>query len=316
MAILIPAAVILSAASTGITGGITGCAAYRDVKQTFISPAPPPVTVAQPVREGVRLSALWVGHSTVLLQMDDRVILTDPLLTGHVSFFETRVVEPGIDIANIPHCDIILLSHTHADHLDIGSLRMLESRFPRANLIFPNGAEEYIPRLSFPMTRLRTPAGDEVTGESRTIDSVRITTIPARHWGGRYGLDGLLWKDDGYTGYIIEYHGMTVLFAGDTGYDPSAFTALGERYSIDLALLPIGPAGDSLGGPNHVSPLGALRILSDTKAKNMIPIHYGTLYEATDTVQPRRVLEELLMKDPEARKKVSIPEIGGQLVVE
>jgi N-acyl-phosphatidylethanolamine-hydrolysing phospholipase D len=212
--------------------------AVRNVPVFFTPPKKVYYKIKHPIKKSVRLS-------TVLLQMDDKVIITDPLLTETTGELARRVVEPGIDIANIPKCNIILLSHPHFDHLNLASLQMLEKKSHGAYLVFPEGLENYLPALNYYYVRMKNDNGYtaeyDYIGEEKTIDSVKITTVYAHHWGGRYGLDGYVWGDRSYTGYIIEYHGMTVYFAGDTGYDPVNFKCIGLLYKIDLALIPIGP---------------------------------------------------------------------------
>ncbi len=181
--------------------------------------------IYKPVRDDVRLSALWVGHVTVLLQIDDKVIITDPFLTNNIAELQKRVVEAGIEIDSLDNIDIILLSHSHFDHTNLGSLGLLEERFPDAKLVFPKGLEEFLPDYSFDFIPMKK--ADEknkvYTGESKIIGGVKITSVAAFHWGGRYGLDGLIWGYDTYTGYIIEYNGITVYFSGDTAYDSEFF---------------------------------------------------------------------------------------------
>jgi L-ascorbate metabolism protein UlaG (beta-lactamase superfamily) len=301
----------------------TGCRVFgglsSTVAQNFVAPRPAGSALHDPVRSGVRLSALWVGHSTVLLQMDDRVIMTDPFLTDHAAELKIRLVAPGIDLADLSRCDIILVSHSHADHCNLGSLAMLERRFPDAALVFPDGVEEFLPRFSYSYHRMRR--GDEQTerwiGDSTVIDGVQITTVVSAHWGGRYGIDGTLWGYAGYTGYIVQYHGLTVYFPGDTGYNRALSEELGRRYRIDLVLLPIGPTSDpdSLGQPYHVYAKGALAILRDTRAKVMIPIHYGTTHEPFDRYNPEEVLRNLLSDEPELAARVRILAVGEQVIL-
>ena len=289
------------------------------VTQNFNDPRPAPDSVANPIRDDVRLSALWVGHSTVLLQIDDRVILTDPFLTDHAAELKIRLVKPGLDLERLPRCNIILLSHSHADHTNLGSLALLENRFPDARLVFPEGVEEFLPPFQFTFVRMKRgePETDRWIGESRVVDDVKITTVASRHWGGRYGLDGTLWGYGGYTGYIIEYHGQTVYFAGDTGYDRDLFEFIGRTFRIDLALVPIGPTYDpeSLGQPMHIFARGALKVLEDTRAALMIPIHFGTTNEPFDTIDPRAVLTDLLQQNPEVASRVRILNIGEQAIL-
>jgi len=276
--------------------------------------------ISNPVRSDVRLSALWIGHVTVLIQMDDKVIITDPFLTDNIAEIQKRVVEPGIEFDSLKKLDVILLSHPHFDHTQLGSLSLLEDKFPNANLVFPEGLEEFLPDFSFELNRMKK--ADEknkiYTGESRNIGGVKITTVAAFHWGGRYGFDGLIWGYDSYTGYIIEYNGMTVFFAGDTSYDDEFYKWLGKRYSIDLAIIPIGPCSDcnKTDKPyRHLYPPGAIKILKEANFKVMMPVHYGTIIEKSYPDYPKDVIIELLKKEDEMKKKVKILNIGEQVIL-
>jgi L-ascorbate metabolism protein UlaG (beta-lactamase superfamily) len=310
--------VALIAALVAIPWGFAGCAwvggIVAQIGGGFADPAGVENIGNFSRTAGARLSVQWVGHSTVLLRMDDRVILTDPLLTGNVLVVKGRLVAPGIELDSLDRLDVILISHTHADHLSPGSLALIERRFPDAALVFAAGAEEFLPRYRFPLHRMAQAdrgAGMWI-GEADTIGGVKITTVASVHWGGRYGIDGSVWGFPGYTGYIVEYHGMTVYFPGDTGYDPELFRSIGDRFAIDLAFIPIAPCYDpeSVGTRYHVGPAGAVKILEDTKACAMVPIHYGTLHEP---LVPYDALEVFLglagkIKDPDVR--VEILEIG------
>jgi L-ascorbate metabolism protein UlaG (beta-lactamase superfamily) len=137
-------------------------------------------------------------------------------------------------------------------------------------------------------------------GETKTVNGIKVTSVLARHWGGRYGFDGYLWGDNAFTGYIIEYNGMTVYFAGDTGYDSENFKKIGEDFNIDLALIPIGPCADcnQCGTPNHVFPVDAVYIFNDLNPKWMLPIHYGTMqFAQADPMQPLAALNGIIEKE-------------------
>jgi L-ascorbate metabolism protein UlaG (beta-lactamase superfamily) len=293
--------------------------AVRNVPVFFSSPEKVRNKITDPVKQNVRLSVLWIGHSTVLIQMDDKVIITDPLLTETAGELARRVVEPGIDIINIPQCDIILISHSHFDHLSLGSLQILDDICKSASLVFPDGMENYIPDYKMKMVRMKNDRGyrNNYTGETRTVNGLKITTVFAQHWGGRYGLDGYLWGENAYTGYVIEYNGLCVYFAGDTGYHHKRFKQIGEKFKIDLALIPIGPCSDcnQCGTYNHVFPHCAYEIFKDTKAKYMIPIHYGTLVFAQ--ADPYEPLAEFLkiVKENNHEDRIFPLEIGEQKII-
>lgn len=303
----------------------TGCnmllVAVNNVPTFFEAPAKVKNKITDPINDSTRLSALWIGHATVLLQMDDKVIITDPFLTETIGEFGRRVVEPGIDVRNIPACDVILISHSHFDHLSFGSLTMLEekqSKGKKTALVFPQDLENYLPEYDFGFHRMKNDNGyeKEITGQTKIINGVKITSVFAQHWGGRYGFDGYLWGDNAFTGYIIEYNGLTVYFAGDTGYHPEKFKQLGSMYNIDLALIPIGPCADcnQCGTPNHVFPVDAVYIAKDVNAKKIVPIHYGTMHFAqADPMQPLSALTEI-MKTDNISEKMSVLKIGEQKV--
>jgi len=302
----------------------SSCQTFRDVGENiannFSSPRKVKNKIKDPVKDSVKLSALWIGHATVLLQIYDKVIITDPFLTDNIGVLQKRIVEPGLDLKNLKKCDMILISHSHFDHLNLGSLGMLEDKFPRCDLVFPAGLEEFLPNLDFKLHDLKCADKDKkiYTGETKEINGVKITSVAAYHWAGRYGLDGLIWGYNAYTGFIIQYKDVTVYFSGDTSYDEKFFKYLGENYTIDLELIPIGPCKDceKLDKKNrHVYPKGSLRILDDTKAKMMIPIHYGTVIELADPNEPKRVLEELIRNREEYKQKVKILKIGEQLII-
>lgn len=301
---------------------IDGCnlfyIAVRNVPVFLSSPEKVQNKITNPVRNDARLSALWIGHSTVLLQMDDKIILTDPVMTETVGELARRVVEPGIDIENIPKCDLILISHSHFDHLSLGTLELLEEKSKSSPLVFPMGLENYLPSMDFNFVRMKNDNGYEknIIGEEKIINGIKITSLYAQHWGGRYGLDGYVWGDKAYTGYIMEYNGLTVYFSGDTGYDSTKFRQLGQQFRIDLAILPVGPCAEcnQHGYRNHVFPPDAVMIYKDVKARWMLPVHYGTFYFAQGN--PMLPLETLsnIIKSENLENKIIPLKIGEQKV--
>lgn len=301
---------------------LPGCGTVSDIikniENNFRTPAKVQ-KIKNPVKENIGLSALWVGHVTVILQIYDKVIITDPFLNNNIAEIQKRTVEAGIDINDLDRCDIILLSHTHFDHLQLGSLNILDNKFTTAKLIFPKGLEEFLPDYSFDLIPMIKPEEQKkiYTGETKNIDGVKITTVAAFHWGGRYGLDGLIWGENAYTGYILEYKGVTVYFAGDTSFDKEFFKWLGNNYNIDLSIIPIGPCSEctEIDKPGrHLYPRGALKVLEDTRSQFMIPVHYGTIIEKSSPDKPIEVLNSLLKENDIYKNKVKILKIGEQII--
>lgn len=266
----------------------------------FGTPKQIPNKITDPIKDDVKFSALWVGHSTVLLQMDDKVVIVDPLFEDVIGGLMLRKVEAGIDIENIPKLDAVLVSHAHMDHMSITSIRELDNLFPDAGLVFPFGSEYYLPAYDMEMIRLRTGNSKKrgYVGETRDVNGIKVTAVFAQHQGGRYGLDSYSWHVPGCTGYIFEYKDMTVFYAGDTGYDTAAYKEIGKKFNIDLALIPIGPCRDceTEGFGNHVGSFGALMMFDDLNAKHMIPVHYGAIQYGSDPDIPLIALKELMGK--------------------
>ena len=188
--------------------------------------------IAHPIFQNVGLSVLWVGHATCLIQIGDKVFLTDPIFTETAGMISKRRIEPGILPSSIDKLDYVLISHIHFDHLNYSSLSMLPKS---AVMLLPNGGAEYTPELGFSEYHEMKP------WTSVEADGVRITAVPVKHFNGRYGFDGAWVHGNTFTGYVIEYEGKTVFFAGDTGYDPDKFIEIGKKFKIDVACIPIAP---------------------------------------------------------------------------
>jgi L-ascorbate metabolism protein UlaG (beta-lactamase superfamily) len=280
-----------------------GCAGFM-----FSTPKPVANRTTHPQRPDARLAVLWIGHATTLLQLDDKFVLTDPLLTSSAGQFSVRLQEPGLDPANLPPLDAVVVSHMHFDHLSLGSLDLVESRTRR--LFVPRGGMVYIPNYAFDVRELAPWDSFEEGG-------LRVTAVPVKHVGFRYGVDAA-WMTDSFTGYVFEYHGLTVYFAGDTAYDGDKFRAAAARFpSIDLALIPISPIHPrEYMEATHVDPVEALRAFADLGARTMVPIHYDTLVNGFDAPgEPRAVLEREMQARGLGPDRVKILPIGGQAVI-
>lgn len=283
---------LLALATMTLSGCFVVRASGRAVSSLFSSPRAV-VKTHQPVTKDARLAAVWVGHSTVLIQIDDKVVLTDPVFTSSVGQFSKRLVEPGLDPKDLPPVDAVLISHMHIDHLSLGSLDLIESKVKTA--LLPTTGTAYLTGgFSFPAYELRT-------WQSWEKDGLRVTAVPVDHIGGRYGIDET-WLPDSYTGYVIEYHGLKVYFGGDSAYDQRNFVETAGRFpKIDLALIPIAPIGPRSVMRNiHMDPSEAVQAFVDLDAKRMIPIHYGTFVTSTD--EPGEPLRDLAA----AQKKVDL----------
>jgi L-ascorbate metabolism protein UlaG (beta-lactamase superfamily) len=308
----IPSFVIAFLATLALS--LSGCSSYvqRIVMQSLgrigeSVPAPPHM-ITTPILPNPALAVSWVGHATVLIQIHDKIIMTDPFLTNTMGYIAKRFVRPGLDPKLLSRVDATLVSHIHFDHFDYGSLDMLPKN---GILVVPEGAAEYTPDFGFREVY-------ELKRWQTVVDNgIRITAVPAQHFTGRYGFDGAWLGTLGYTGYVIEHDSIAVFFAGDTGYNPELFKEIGRRFKIDLAIVPIAPGSSTgVGGRIHVGPAGALMIYKDVGAKFMMPMHYGTLFYGSDSNpnEPMERLREIAAREGLLEKIVGLG-IGEQCVL-
>jgi L-ascorbate metabolism protein UlaG (beta-lactamase superfamily) len=297
---LILASSTLSCAAGTIVGG--------NVSAFFQTPAPAPHKTERPFRADARLAVLWIGHASVLLQLDDKLVLTDPVFTSTVGQVSRRLVEPGIEPAALPHIDAAIISHLHPDHLSIGSLQKIEQRL--GCLVVPEQGTAHVPDFAFETVELSW-------WRSFERDGLRITAVPVKHTGFRWGVDGAWMSGKGFAGYVIEYHGLTVYFGGDTAYAKDRFEATRARFpKIDLAVLPIAPARPrSIMEGMHVDPAEALDAFRDLGARWMVPMHHSTFVNSIDP--PDFEVRELarLTAERGLGERVQILAIGEQRVL-
>jgi N-acyl-phosphatidylethanolamine-hydrolysing phospholipase D len=144
-----------------------------------------------------------------------------------------------------------------------------------------------------------------------------VTAVPVDHVGWRYGADAA-WMTDSFTGYVIEYHGLTVYFGGDSAYAPALFRATAARFPrIDLALLPIAPIEPRrFIGHRHMDPAQALAALRDLGAARLVPIHFDTFIHSADAVgDAPAALRRAIVAQSVDPATVSILAVGEQRVI-
>jgi L-ascorbate metabolism protein UlaG (beta-lactamase superfamily) len=210
--------------------------------------------VTAPTEE--RAALTWLGHASVLIELNGTRLLTDPALRARIGPLVR--VAPPVATARIAGIDAVLLSHLHADHTDLPSLR----RIPGAGVVLaPYPAGSWLGSKGVVDVRELRPGG------VASIGSVEVAAVPATHDRRRRPLGPA--ADP--IGYVVS-GSRSVYFAGDTDLDP----AMAElRGSIDIALVPVSGWGRSV-GPGHLDPRRAATAVALIAPVVAIPIHWGT----------------------------------------
>lgn len=233
----------------------------------------------------------WIGHATVLAQLGGITMLTDPIFSERASPLRfagpKRHVPPGVGLMDLPHIDLVVISHNHYDHLDAASVDALNAQAGGAPLfVVPLGLREWLARRGIRhAVELDWWQTHSLTTPSGVID---VMLSPAQHWSARGLTDRMTTLWGGFAVFAPDCH---LFFAGDTGYSRD-FTRLREHVAerqrpekgggFDIALLPIGAYEPRWFMSNqHVNPAEAVKIHRDIGAKRSLGVHWGT-FELTD----------------------------------
>lgn len=239
------------------------------------------------------LAITWIGHSTFLIQFAGLNIVTDPVWAMRMGF-QRRLGMPGLPISDVPEVDLILISHSHYDHMHVSSIRRLYRE--NTQLIVPIGLGRKMARKGFLRVR------ELNWWETIQIGDAKISFVPTQHWTRRTPFDT---NTSHWGGFVLEDAAASmrsIYFAGDSGYFPG-FKQIGERFDISVALLPIGAyEPEWFMTSQHTTPEEAVQAFIDVKAELMVPMHYGTFRLADDTA--REALDRLEAD----RAKRGIPE--------
>lgn len=243
-----------------------------------------------------------VTHSTVAIETDDGVVLTDPVLRGHVTFLRQTAAHPPPGLTR--QVRAVLVSHLHHDHCDLPSLNRIGTSVP---LLVPTGTDQFFRRRGF------TDVRPMKAGDQQRVRDIAISATPAAHDGRRHPIG----SPASSLGFVVTAGGISVYFAGDTDLFPEMRFLAGE---LDVALLPVAGWGRSL-GPGHLDAARAAQAAGLLAPVVAVPIHW-------DGLRPfwhrRRTPDEALLAPhaflAETRRlglstRVEIVPPGGSIVV-
>ncbi len=252
------------------------------------------------------LHVTWFGHSAVLLEIEGKRILLDPMLgmaASPVPFFAKRFAyRKPIDFTPLVNIDAVIISHDHYDHLDYGSIQKLNPHV--GHFYVPLGVGAHLERWGVDRAKIT----ELDWWESASADGLTFTATPQRHFSGR-GLtnrNSTLWAS-----WVVKGRQKTVYFSGDGGYGPH-FEEIGQRFGpFDLAMVECGQYNVKW-KDIHLMPEQTMQAFLDLKGKVLMPIHWGAFDLA---VHPWTESVERLNRANASGVFIATPTIGARYSV-
>jgi L-ascorbate metabolism protein UlaG (beta-lactamase superfamily) len=257
---------------------------------------------AAPPETGFRVT--WLGHSTVLLEIDGVRILTDPVWgerASPIGFAGPKRFQPiPVSVANLPHVDLVIVSHDHYDHLDYPTILEL-ARTP-VPFVTSLGVGAHLEAWGVPASRITELDWWESAKVPRS--DVTVTATPSQHFSGRGpGMrNTTLW-----SGFAIRSARHSCFFSGDTGLTTEYEDIKARLGPFDLVMLEVGAFHPSW-GDIHLGPERALEAYRLIGGGAFLPVHWGTFNLAVHAWdEPAEALVEL---GPKRGAHLLMPRLG------
>jgi L-ascorbate metabolism protein UlaG (beta-lactamase superfamily) len=292
----------LKKGTTGLTISEFLCGGQRRVP-------PGPLPAENPLERWLRppethLRATWLGHSTVLLEMDGVRVLTDPVWgerASPVSFAGPKRFQPvPVPLASLPALDAVVISHDHYDHLDYPTvLALAKLDVP----IFTSlGVGAHLEAWGVPAERITELDWWESASLARR--GLSITAAPSQHFSGRAlgGRNATLWSS-----LVLRSEHCTVFFSGDTGLTPEYEEIRARLGPFDLVMLEVG-AFHPAWGDIHLGPENALKANALLGGARLLPVHWGTFNLAMHAWD--EPAETLVTLAPRYNAELVMPRLG------
>ena len=224
---------------------------------------------------------MWLGHSSVLIEVDGLRVLLDPVLSSRVSPFSfvgpKRFHPSPIALEDMRNIDAVMISHNHYDHMDEATIKHLAAKGTK--ILVPLGMRPQLKAWGVDDAQ----AHSFHWGEELTVKNVRLVSTPARHYSNRGTFD---YKKTHWSSWSIIGPQSRVFYSGDTGYSKS-FAKTGESFGpFDLGIIKVGAYGPGQSWKDiHMEPEDSVRTAQDVKAEVLLPVHWGTFnlaYHAWD----------------------------------
>ncbi|MFY9511067.1 MAG: MBL fold metallo-hydrolase [Rubrivivax sp.] len=243
----------------------------------------------------IQPAVTWLGHATTLAQFGGLTLITDPVFSERCSPLQfvgpRRAQPPALALDQLPHIDLVLISHNHYDHLDESSVKALNAQAGGPPLfVVPLGIKPWLAQRGI------TRCVELDWWQAQMFAGAEIVCTPAQHWSGRGVQDRLATLWGGFAVLAPDCH---FFFAGDTGYSQD-FADIRRHFAgrqqagggFDIALLPIGAYEPRwFMQQQHVNPAEAVQIHRDLGAKRSLGVHWGTFALTDESLdEPPRAL--------------------------
>lgn len=302
---------LLSWEALTITMDYLSTIARRDRKD--VRPAKPvPVVKIDPAEwtnpDPKRLDYAWLGHASVLVALEGRIILFDPVFEKRASpvswYGPERFFPPPINAATLPPVDVVVITHGHYDHLEeptVGALAKTKTTF-----MVPLGARPMLEKWGVDPERIV----ELDWWESYDFDGIRFHATPAIHnfMRGLFDFGQQLW-----CSWVVEGAGKKFFVSGDSGYY-DGFAEVGKRFGpFDVAFLKIGSYSDKGSWrKEHMTPEEAIRQAEDIRAAAVVPVHWATFdlelfswHASIERTVKKAVARDVTLVTPVPGRKVS-----------
>lgn len=224
--------------------------------------------MAEFLKHSAQIKFIWFGHSTLLLNIDGKIVLIDPVFGGHASpfsFLVKRFQAPVLKLEELPHVDVIVISHNHYDHLDKSTINYFKHK--TTGFIVPLGVGADLEDWGVKPSRIV----ELNWGESVSHNGIHFTATPAQHFSGRgfFDRNKTLWAS-----WVIKGKAESIFFSGDSGYGDH-FKEIGLRYGpFDVTFIENGQYNERW--PDvHMQPEETIQAHLDLNGKLFVPIHWG-----------------------------------------
>jgi len=230
-----------------------------------------PFNKTQFLAESDTAKFIWYGHSALLLRINNKTILIDPMLGPDAApiapFKLKRYNDVSLDLINdLPEIDLMILSHDHYDHIDLKSIELLK---PKVNKYYVAlGVERHLTSWGIESENIT----EFDWWETKSFEKIEITFTPTRHFSGR----GIKDRNKGlWGGWVFKTTEESIWFSGDGGYGEH-FKEIGEKLGpFDLAFMECGQY-NKLWRPIHLYPDQSVQAGIDANAKKIMPVHWGS----------------------------------------